>query len=210
MVKINLLPKEEKAKRRVGIPKPSIKMPTGVGNYLGIGFIIVVIIILAVVHIRQSGAIKQLNVNIEETRRELRKLDEVVKLVKELDRKRKDLDARIEIIRGLNRGRFEKARFLYNLSSLIPDYCWIQDLGIKGNKISIKGITFSNQVIAEFMRKLQGEKTVQSVELINIAEEKVKEHSVMKFDLESNLMSQFSAPIESTEKSNKSKKGISQ
>lgn len=209
MVKINLLPKEEKAKRKVGIPKPSIKMPTGVGNYLGIGLIIVIIIILALVHIRQRGAIKQLNVNIEETRQELRKLDEVVKLVKELDRKRKDLDARIEIIRGLNRGRFEKARFLYNLSSLIPDYCWIQDLEIKGNKISVKGITFSNQVIAEFMRKLQGEKTIQNVELINIAEEKVKEHSVMKFDLESNLISQFSAPIKSTQESSKSEKGIS-
>jgi type IV pilus assembly protein PilN len=203
MVKINLLPKEEKAKPRVGIPKPSIKMPTGVGNYLGIGFIIVIIIILALVHMRQRSAIKQLNVNIEETRKELRKLDEVVKLVKELDRKRKDLDARIEIIRGLNRGRFEKAKFLYNLSSLIPDYCWIQDLQIKGNQISIKGITFSNQVIAEFMRKLQGEKTIQNVELINIAEEKVEEHSVMKFDLESKLTSQFSAPIESAKKGRK-------
>ena len=33
MVRINLLPKEEKVKRRApGISKPVIKMPTGIGN----------------------------------------------------------------------------------------------------------------------------------------------------------------------------------
>lgn len=211
MVRINLLPKEEKVRARVEIPRPVIKMPTGIGNYLGIVLIILIVIILSVIHIRQKRAIAQLKINIEETRRELRKLDEVVKLVKELDRKRRDLDARIEIIRDLNRGRFEKAKFLYTLSSLLPDYCWIQNLDVKGKTVSIKGITFSNQVIAAFMRKLQGERMFQNVELKSIVGKEVEKHSVMEFDLSTSLVSVPSSPMEKTMpkvRSSKSRKGI--
>jgi type IV pilus assembly protein PilN len=196
MVRINLLPKEEKARRRgAGLARPVIKMPTGIDNYIGIVVLILVIIVLSIVHIRQRSIIKNLNIQIEETRQELRKLDEVVKLVKELDRKRKDLDARIEIIRDLNRGRFEKAKLLYIISSLLPDYCWFQTMEVKGTLITIKGITFSNQVIADLMRKMQGSKMFGGVELKNIVGKEVDEHSVMEFDLSSNLMA-TGAPLE--------------
>ncbi|TES90497.1 MAG: hypothetical protein E3J87_09930 [Candidatus Cloacimonadota bacterium] len=192
MVRINLLPKEEKVKRRIGIPRPSIKMPTGIENYLGIGLVILVIIILSVIHIGQKKTMAHLKTNIAETRLELRKLDEVVKLVKELDKKKKDLDARIEIIRDLNRGRFEKTQFLYRLSSLIPDYCWIQSMEVRGQAIVIKGITFSNQVIADFMKRLQAEKIFRSVELMNIVGKEIEKHSVMEFDLHTTLVSESS------------------
>ncbi len=190
MVRINLLPKEEKARRRgAGLARPVIKMPTGIDNYIGIVVLVLVIIVLSIIHIRQKNIIKNLNVQIEQTRQELRKLDEVVKLVKELDRKRKDLDARIEIIRDLNRGRYEKAKFLYTISSLLPDYCWFQTMEVRGALITIKGITFSNQVIADLMRKMQGSKMFSTVELKNIVGKDVDEHSVMEFDLSSNLRS---------------------
>ena len=211
MVRINLLPKEEKVKARIGIPRPVIKMPTGIGNYLGIALIILIIIILSTIHIGQKRTIVRLKINIEETRKELRKLDEVVKLVKELDRKRRDLDARIEIIRDLNRGRFEKAKFLYKLSSLLPEYCWIQNLDVKGQTVSIKGITFSNQVIAAFMRKLQGEKMFRNIELKSIVGKEVEKHRVMEFDLSTSLVSVPSSPVKKTmlkERGPQSRKGI--
>ncbi len=190
MVRINLLPKEEKARRRGGgIARPVIKMPTGIDNYIGIGAIVLVIIILSVIHVSQRKTIGKLNVQIEQTRQELRKLDEVVKLVKELDKKRKDLDARIEIIRDLNRGRFEKAKLLYTVSSLLPEYCWFQNMEVRGTLITIKGITFSNQVIADLMRKMQGSSLFGGVELKNIVGKEVDEHSVMEFDISSNVTS---------------------
>jgi type IV pilus assembly protein PilN len=188
MVRVNLLPKEEKARRKgPGLARPTIKMPTGIDNYIGIIVLILVIIVLAIIQIRQRNIVKNLNTEIAHTRQELRKLDEVVKLVKELDKKRKDLDARIEIIRGLNRGRYEKAKFLYTVSSLIPDYCWLETMEVKGSLITIKGITFSNQVIADLMRKMQGSNMFGGVELKNIVGKDVDEHSVMEFDLSSNL-----------------------
>jgi type IV pilus assembly protein PilN len=194
MVRINLLPKEEKVRRKgVGMPRPAIKMPTGIDNWIGIVVLILVVIVLSFIHFRQRNIIKNLNIQIEHTRQELRKLDEVVKLVKELDRKRKDLDARIEIIRDLNRGRFEKARFLYTVSALLPDYCWFQNMEVKGTLITVKGITFSNQVIADLMRKMQGSRMFGAVELKNIVGKDVDEHSVMEFDLSSTLIS-ASAP----------------
>lgn len=194
MVRINLLPKEEKARRRgVGVARPVIKMPTGIDNYIGIAVLVVVIIVLGIIHVSQRKTINKLNIQIEETRQELRKLDEVVKLVKELDKKRKDLDARIEIIRDLNRGRFEKAKLMYTISSLLPEYCWFQNMDVKGTLITIKGITFSNQVIADLMRKMQGSKVFGGVELKNIVGKEVDEHSVMEFDVSSNVTT-VSAP----------------
>ena len=210
MVRINLLPKEEKVKKRIGLPSPGLKMPTGVENYIGIGLIVLVVIILSLIHIRQKKITVTLETNIEESRSELKKLSEVVKLVKELDRKRKDLDARIEIIRSLNRGRFEKAMFLYKISSLIPVYCWLQQMSVSGQAVSIKGITFSNQVIAAFMRNLGGDRMFQNVELNNIEGKEVDKHSVMEFDLQTNLMS-VGSPIITEEETgtegSKSKKG---
>ncbi len=210
MVRINLLPKEEKVKKRIGLPSPGFKMPTGIENYIGIGLIVFVVIILSLIHIRQKKITVTLKTNIEESRSELKKLSEVVKLVKELDRKRKDLDARIEIIRSLNRGRFEKAMFLYKISSLIPVYCWLQQLSVSDQAVSIKGITFSNQVIAAFMRNLGGDRMFQNVELNNIEGKEVDKHSVMEFDLQTNLMS-VGSPIITEEETgtegSKSKKG---
>ncbi len=210
MVRINLIPKEEKVKKRAGFRGPSIKMPTGIENYLGIGLVVLVIIILAFVHIGQKRNITRLNTNIQETREELRQLEEVVKLVKELDRKRKDLNTRIEIIRGLNRGRYEKARFLYTLSSILPEYCWIQNLDVKASTITIKGITFSNQVIAALMRRLQGEKIFQAIELRSIVGKEVDNHNVMEFDLKTQLIEASGAVLQKApgaKTSTKSKKG---
>ncbi len=194
MVRINLLPREEKVKVRKGVPKPVIRMPTGIENIMGIILVVLVIVILLVVQLSQRRTIGHLKINIEETRRELRKLDEVVKLVKELDRKRRDLDARIEIIRDLNRGRYEKTKLLYKISFLIPNYCWIDNIEVKGTSVSIKGITFSNQVIADFMRKLKGDINFKSVELKNIVGKEVDKHSVMEFDLTTSISS-ASSPI---------------
>jgi type IV pilus assembly protein PilN len=195
MVRINLIPKEEKVRGRPGgMPRPTIKMPTGIENYVGIIVLVLVIAVLGFLHIRQRRTIGRLQVNIEETRRELRKLDEVVKLVKELDKKRKDLDARIEIIRGLNRGRYEKAKLMYKLSYLLPDYCWLQNLEVKGTSIAIKGITFSNQVISDLMRKLQNDRTFTAVELKNIVGKDIDKHSVMEFDLMTGISSVSDSP----------------
>jgi len=210
MVRINLLPKEDKVRKRSSFTGPSIKMPTGIENYIGIGVVVLVIIILSFVHIGQKKSITRLNTNIQETRQELRKLEEVVKLVKELDMKRKDLNTRIEIIRGLNRGRFEKSKFLYTLSSILPDYCWIQNLDVKVNAITIKGITFSNQVIAAFMRRLQGERIFQNIELKGIVSKDVDNHNVMEFDLGTQLIGAstgFSQEKPGTSKVKKSEKG---
>jgi len=210
MVRINLLPKEDKVRKRSSFTGPSIKMPTGIENYIGIGVVVLVIIILSFVHIGQKKSITRLNTNIQETRQELRKLEEVVKLVKELDMKRKDLNTRIEIIRGLNRGRFEKSKFLYTLSSILPDYCWIQNLDVKVNAITIKGITFSNQVIAAFMRRLQGERIFQNIELKGIVSKDVDNHNVMEFDLGIQLIGAstgFSQEKPGTSNVKKSEKG---
>lgn len=208
MVRINLLPKEEKVRGRPGMPKPSIKLPTGIENYIGIIILVLVIVILGFLHIRQKRVIGRLHTNIEETRRELRKLDEVVKLVKELDKKRRDLDARIEIIRDLNRGRYEKTKLLYKLSYLLPDYCWIQNLEVKGTSIAIKGITFSNQVVSDFMRRLQNDKSFKAVELKNIVGKEIDKHSVMEFDLMTGISSMSQpAGAAPTSKGAKPKKG---
>ncbi|PIP13610.1 MAG: hypothetical protein COX48_03750 [bacterium (Candidatus Stahlbacteria) CG23_combo_of_CG06-09_8_20_14_all_34_7] len=157
MIEINLLPEDERKRKKseVGFSGLSIKFPTNFAFFAIAGGAILLLIIFFIIHFVQVGSISQLNKKIVEKETELKKLREEVAKVDAMKQKEIEINTKIETIKKLIVGKFTFAKTLDIIAMNMPDYLWIDELSIKNKKTVIKGKTFSNLMITDFITNLK-------------------------------------------------------
>lgn len=156
MIEINLLPEEErKRKKEMAMPQLSLKVPGNMFVFGGIGLFLVLLIVLVIIHFSQAGTINRLNKKIDEKKVELRKLEEEKKQVENMKAKEASINQKLQTIDKLAKNRFSYAKFMDLVSERLPDYLWLEQVKISGNMLIIKGKTFSNLMITDFISKLE-------------------------------------------------------
>ncbi|MFQ5905202.1 MAG: PilN domain-containing protein [bacterium] len=198
MIKIDLLPKEER--RRKPALAPKVRVPrerrVAVGPRLPVGIdtiIILVVFLLAVgamylVFTGQKREIARLEDEITAMKAELKKLQDAVQLVRNLEEKERAIKVKLEVIAKLNKDRFLRAHMMDELSRLLPENSWLSSIVEKKPSLTIEGFTFSNFTVADYMRKLETSKYIKNVDLSVLNKEKAGGHDVMKFKLTSSLV----------------------
>jgi len=157
MIEINLLPEEERKRKRkdAGLPSVSLRIPANLTFFVGIGIAAVLLIVVFILHFSQVGSVKKLNGKILEKKTELKKLQEEVAKVETMKQKEDLINKKIETIKTLIVNKFAYAKTMDIFSQSLPDYLWIDELTIKNKKVVIKGKTFSNLMITDFMVNLK-------------------------------------------------------
>lgn len=157
MIEINLLPEEERKRKRkeAGLPALSLKVPANLSFFVGVGAAVVLLVIILILHFSQVGSIKTLNGKITEKKAELKKLQEEVAKVETMKQKEELINKKIQTIKTLIVDKFAYAKTMDVFSQALPDYLWIDELTIKNKKVVIKGRTFSNLMITDFMVNLK-------------------------------------------------------
>ncbi len=187
MIDINLLPEEMKKakKKELGIPKVSMnfQLPVKGGVFAIAGVYVVVIAILLLITIKQNSTMNKLNSEIKSMKKELNSLQDAVSLVKQFQKKQKDLQHKIGIVQKLNVGRLNEAKILDNLALSVPDYMWLDGVKQTGNQLTISGVTFSNVIVADFMRNLENNPYFGNVKLKVIEKKTLLQHDIMEFKL---------------------------
>jgi len=151
MIKINLLPPEEKVERRIKITLP----PIGIYEIAGT-LILVASLLWALVSCSTARAkISHLRNQIKRDSTELASLKEVVKKVKELENKKRDFENKVNIAKKLLSSINTEVMILDEFSKALPDYVWIKSFTHSGNIIKIEGGAFSNLFIADFIQNLK-------------------------------------------------------
>jgi len=151
MIKINLLPPEEKVEKKFKITLPPIGIYEIAGTLI-LGFS------LFWVFISSSSAnakIRSLKTKIHRDSTELVSLREVQEKVKELENKKKDFENKVNIAKSLLRSINTEVMILDEFSRALPDYVWIKSFNHSGNIIKIEGGSFSNLFIADFIQNLK-------------------------------------------------------
>ena len=184
MIKINLLPREQRTKRReLRLPKMSTVSMVGV--------VVLFFAAILVTGFMEQHRIKVLEGKIMAANEESKRLAPQLAKIKEITKEREEVDRRLGIIAALDRNRYFRVKLLNDISFNTPVNCWLTEISeVSQNSFNINGVAFSNYTIADIMTNLETSPAVTRVDLTIAERGKIKEREVMKFKLNANVMPQ--------------------
>ena len=175
MIRINLLPQEERVqKRKMALPGVAAMAPLA----------LVALFVAAVIGITvmERSRIASLNRDIARSEEEARRLKPQIDKVNELTRRREELNTRLGIIQDLDKGRFHSVRLMDEVAADIPSYLWLTALKDQsGQKITLEGVTFSNLVVADLMMRLDRSDVFQNIDLVVTQKGMIDNREVTQF-----------------------------
>jgi Tfp pilus assembly protein PilN len=182
MIRINLLPAEEKVTRK----SISVKRPTGVLLPLIILAGSVTLVVAAVV--QQQAQVQSLVTDLRLVEEQIDQLAPEVSLVERLAKERAELDLRLSVIDQLSGRRFHSVRLVDELDRAVPDYLWLAQANQLGpTEMSIEGVTFSNLIVADFMTRIDRSPYFANVQLSVAERGMIDERPVTQFILSADL-----------------------
>lgn len=174
MIRINLLPREERqARRAIQLPKLGTLMPVLV--------LLLVVALFAAVSVFQTLQIGRLKADIARAEQEAEKLRPQIHTIQELTQKREELQHRLTVIGDLDKGRLQRVKLVDELSRCVPEHLWLTSYEETGNKVQIEGVTFSNLLVADFMTRLEASALYGTVDLLVAEKGTIDQRNVVKF-----------------------------
>jgi type IV pilus assembly protein PilN len=156
MIRINLLPLKE-TERAIGRRQQVSVLALGVT---------IALLIMVVPFLVQGRRLASLNAQIEELNKEVQQYNTQVKEVRDLERLKKELQTKLQVIQDLNRKRVGPSHVLDDLSAATPDNLWLIDFGESNGQATVTGLALDNETIARFMRQLQDSPYFHAVDLV--------------------------------------------
>jgi type IV pilus assembly protein PilN len=178
MIRVNLLPREERVQQRAPIQFK-------VGEYvIPVAVMVAVGAVIAGTAVSQKVAISSARNSIAEVDAQSRVLAPQIEKVNRLAREKAELDLRLGVINRLEKGRTISPRLMDELARCVPDHLWLQTaIQEQPTSLSIEGMTFSNLVVSDFMSRLERSSLFANVNLEIAERGKVEESGVVKFRL---------------------------
>ncbi len=180
MVRINLLPvraskKKETAKQQMAILAVSalIVLLAGLGLY-----------------VYAQAKIKATKAEIEKSESELQQLKSKIGELENIKKLKDDVTKKLDVLGQLRKGKTGPVRRLATLSDATPDKLWITKYTESGNGVSIGGIALDEDLIASFMRNLQGSEDFTNVELVVSEQTEIDGVKAKRFELTCALKSE--------------------
>ena len=163
MIRINLLPLKE-AQRASGRRRQASLAALSVA---------VALLVMLVPYLMQGRKLSALDREIAQLNSDIAKLNAQAVEVRELERKRAELQAKLKVIDDLKQKRVGPVHILEDLGGATPEKLWLVDSTEVGGQATITGIALDNQTIAEFMRRLQSSKYFFEVDLVETSQNDV-------------------------------------
>ncbi len=144
MARINLLPWREELRKERQREFLSI---------LG-GAAVLVLAIVLYTHVHINGMIEHQERRNEFLTQEIAALDKKIKEIKELDKTKRKLLARMDIIQQLQRSRPRVVHLFDELAKTIPEGVYLTQLSRKGDLLTMRGVAQSNARVSAYMHNL--------------------------------------------------------
>ncbi len=145
MAHINLLPWREELRQ-----ERKKEFLTVVG-----GMAIVAAGLVLVVHVYVGLLIDAQEARNDILKSEIKQVEERIKEISELEKKKEQLIARMRIIEQLQSNRPEVVHLFDEIAKAVPEGLYIESLNQKGRMVTITGMAQSNARVSAFMRSLE-------------------------------------------------------
>jgi Tfp pilus assembly protein PilN len=107
---------------------------------------------------------------------ELAALEKIIKEVKDLEKDKRMVEERIQVIEGLINDQAHLSRILGEYSASLMDEVWIDNLSLSANQtFDFTANTFNNYLIAKYMVTLKDDPTFDNINLSYVRKSKIKE-----------------------------------
>ena len=165
MANINLLPIEYKEKEKFNI-----------GRVLIVLFIVLLAFGTAYLYYYLELQIDYKEQTLKWMKIELAFLEKIIKEVKNLEKDKKMVEERIQVIEGLINNQAHLSRILGEYSASLLDEVWIDNLSLSANQaFDFTANTYNNYLIAKYMVTLKDDPTFDNIELGYVRKSKIKE-----------------------------------
>ena len=169
MIRINLLPHEERKTRRGGGFRfdatktvPLVLLALALAASLGTTMV-------------EGTRLSSIEREVAAARAEAEKYKKTIALIDEMVRKEQELNRRLDLVQRLDRDRFDTVRVLDEVARRVPRYMWLTALkNVAPDRYAIDGYAFSNLVVSDLMSSLDNSTVFRDVEL-SVAQRKVVE-----------------------------------
>ncbi|MBE3127282.1 MAG: PilN domain-containing protein [Candidatus Atribacteria bacterium] len=165
MANINLLPIEYKEKEKFNIRRVLIIL-----------FVMLLAFGTAYLYYYLELQIDYKEQQLRTMKTELAALEKVIKEVKDLEKDKKIVEDRIQVIEGLIKNQTHLSRILGEYSASLLDEVWIDNLSLSANQtFDFTANTYNNYLIAKYMVNLKDDPTFDNIELSSVTKSKIKE-----------------------------------
>ncbi|MDD2583079.1 MAG: PilN domain-containing protein [Desulfuromonadaceae bacterium] len=184
MIKINLLPVRAAKKKETAIQQLVI---------FGVVIVLIATIVTALYMFKRvqiataKEEIASANNRIDELKKKIGKLEELKSLKEQVKKK-------LDVLAQLRKNKTGPAQRLESLSNLTPDKLWLTNYSESDQTVKISGIALTEDLIAQFMKALEGSNDFMAVELLVSEQTEIAGTKLKKFDLTMKLKSGLLQP----------------
>lgn len=195
MIRINLLPTKRKKKAK---PMPMYLV------YAGITFVLSMALLLFV-HSYMSSRIKAMEKDKTEKTAELKRLNDLIKHVKDFEAKKADLQKRISVILGIAKKKVLPPKLVDEISKRLTDGIWLTAFTFKGDKVKLAGVGFNNADIVTYVEHLKdtGDEKIYPDAIVYFTE--VKLHGTQKVKMGRQAVYRFTISMKANSADEKDK-----
>jgi type IV pilus assembly protein PilN len=171
MIKINLLPR---------------KVQREMATYDLLLFCVMLVITLTIsggIYAKTRYDISCINRDLQNKRQEISSLQSIYREYLSIEKDKKEINRRIEIIDGIKEGRALPARIMYDLPGLLKDSIWVKRFKKDDRRFELEGRSLESDAISDFVERLAKISYVRSVELKSVEDSTEDGMTVKKFML---------------------------
>jgi len=173
MIRINLLPYRKERRQQQIIQHLS---------YV-VAMIVVVGLVVVGLDMYTGSVLSDLQTEKAQLQQQNAVLAKKIGKLKNLDKLRADVEAKLSLVDRLQEGRFETLNTLHEIAKVIPENVWFSSAVNSGGRLQYTGFAESNKAVATFMRALDQSKLFKNVALQVIQRQLINGMPVRSFKL---------------------------
>lgn len=177
MIKINLLPVRA-AKRKETARQQA---------FILIGAIICVVLIGISIYFYLLLKISSTKDEISRSEQEIAELKVKIGKINELEKLKAEVTKKLDVLNQLRRNRTGPVNRMMALSHAVPDKLWLNGYSENDNNVLLRGIAFSEEYIATFMKNLEASPEFSNVELVFSEQFEMTGLKMKKFEIRLNI-----------------------
>ena len=178
MIRINLMPRAE-ARRQAARARD---------RQVAILILAALVAIIALTEFFTRRSANRVQAEADEHQTELAQLSQKHNAAIQLDRKRKELEAKVQTIKILERQRKGPVHVLDDLGAATPDTLWLTEMRESGGMVTLMGRGLDNQTIALFMRNLAASPYFTNVDLVETKQVEEGQAKLKEFSIRANVL----------------------
>jgi type IV pilus assembly protein PilN len=173
MIRINLLPVRAAKKKETALQQ----------IFIFCAGVVSVLVIVLVMYGVKRGQMYSVNKDITAANAKNKELLDKIGELSKVEKLKEEVKKKLDVLTTLRKNKVGPATRLATLSDVTPDQLWLEKYKESAGQISISGLAYNEELIAQFIRALEASPEYEKVELLVSEQKDVGTSKLKRFDL---------------------------